>query len=369
PGFISNMLGLLTDAFSAPLEAESAEEPVVAFGEAKPSPQEPASGNAATAPGEPQVLSAESPSVGEEPGFISNMLGLLTDAFSAPPQPESAEDPVVAFSEAKPEPAPAQEQTPVKGAAKVPGPEVAAAEAAKKEPPSKPTFSDRLAKFLSLDVEPPPRVKKRKRTRANTETAMIGFPMLERPSEYLKGVALNLSGAPDLGKPAPPIESCISKNRGRVLFCIEPVAWPELLRPHFQVNTYMYGGAKSIVRYDDGKATFVHALFPSASFEAVLGHFERRFGPPTDRQELWLTSLSSPARSNPMSAWWSIEGDAVTTLQIRKYDDTRGGFPDMEYGAISLHVQGAKPIFPLLSTANLMLLKFKRSPLKFKRSP
>ena len=131
----------------------------------------------------------------------------------------------------------------------------------------------------------------------------------------------------------------------------------------------MYGGAKSIVRYDDGKATFVHALFPSASFEAVLGHFERRFGPPTDRQELWLTSLSSPARSNPMSAWWSIEGDAVTTLQIRKYDDTRGGFPDMEYGAISLHVQGAKPIFPLLSTANLMLLKFKRSPLKFKRSP
>ena len=63
-----------------------------------------------------------------------------------------------------------------------------------------------------------------------------------------------------------------------------------------------------------------------------------------------------------MAAWWSIEGDAVTSLQIRNYDDTRGGFPDMDHGAISLHIQGAKPIFPLLSTANLMLLKFKRSP-------
>ena len=379
-GFISNMLGLLKDAISAPPEAESAEEPVVAFGEAKPAQEESPDDDTAKAPDKPQVVSAEPPSPvetaaapsvepaasaepiaapeDEEPGFISNMLGQLKESISAANDSESAEETVVAFSQAKP--APGQEES--EGAAKAPGQALAGAEPAKKASESKPKFYERLAKFLSLDTEPPSRVKRRKRARANTETALIRFPIPERPSEFLKGVALNLSGTPDLGRHAPATESCISKNRGRVLFCIEPVAWPDTLLPHFQVSTYMYSGAKSIVRYDDGEATFVHAVFPSASFEAVLDHFERRFGPPTDQQELWLTSLSSPVRSNPMAAWWSIEGSSVTSLQIRKFDDTRGGFPDMEFGAISLHIQGAKPIFPLLSTANLMLLKFKRSP-------
>ncbi len=378
PGFISNMLGQLKDALSAANDSEGADEPIVAFGEAKPATEDSPDEGAAKVPEESPAQSAETPSpietasasadpaapaepvatpVVEEPGFISNMLGQLKESFSAANDSESADEPVVAFGDAKS--ATAQEES--EGVAKAPGQALAGAVAAKETPEAKPKFYEQLSKFLSLDTEPPPRAKRRKRIRA-PDTAMIRFPMPERPSEFLKGVALNLSGAPNLGKPAPAIESCISKNRGRVLFCIEPVAWPDILLPHFQVNTYMYRGAKSIVRYDDGKATFVHTLFPSASFEAILDHFERRFGPATEQQELWLTSLSSPVRSNPMAAWWSIEGSSVTSLQIRKFDDTRGGFPDMEYGAISLHIQGAKPIFPLLSTANLMLLKFKRSP-------
>ena len=349
-GFISNLWGQLANTFS--------DEPEV-FAEA-PGP--------AASPSAAEPVAAAP--VDEELGFISNVLGQLKDAFSTAPLSEDPEEPVVAFSQAKLEPAPAQNDSPVKDSAKAPGPAVAAAEPANIAPGKKPSFTDRLANFLSLDKEPPARFKKRRRSRARTETALIRFPMPTRPSEFLKGVALNLIGAPDLGKPAPANEPCISKNRRKVSFCVVPVAWPEILRPHFKVNTYMYGGAKSIVRYDDGKATFVHVLFPTASFEAVLDHFERRFGPPTDQQERFLASLSSPVRSNPMAAWWSIEGSSVTSLQVRKYDDTRGGFPDMEYGAISLHIQGAKPIFPLLSTANLMLLKFKRPPKRLpKKSP
>ena len=378
---ISDMLGQLKESFSAVPDGEGTKEPVVAFGQANPSVEVPPVEGAAVAVDEIPVQPAPSPapvetaaeppaqptdsassvdtaSGEEEFESISDMLGQLKKSFSATPGGESTKEPAVAFGQAKSSP----EESPVERPAKSPEPEVAAAEPAEKEAEAKPKFYDRLSKFLSLDSYTPPRVKKRKRARLNTETAMIRFPKPARPTEFLKNVALNLSGAPDLGKPAPSVETCILKNRGRVAFCIEPVDWPESVRPLFQVNTYMYSGAKSIVRYDDGKATFVHVLFPSASFQDVVDHFNRRFGPPTDQRELWLTSLSSPARTNALAAWWSIEGDGVTSLQIRTYDDTRGGFPDMEYGAISLHIQGAKPIFPLLSTANLMLLKFKRSP-------
>ena len=369
----SDMMRQMKDSFSAAPKDESAQEPVVAFPQAKPSPEQSPGEDAVLAVKEPPVQPAPSPAPvetaaqspeaadaapEEEEESFSDMMRQMKDSFSAAPGNESVKEPVVAFGQANSPPG----DSPVESTAKAPEAEVAAAEAAKKTSETKPIFYDRLAKFLSLENDSTPRSKSRKRRRLNTETAMIRFPMPASPSEFLKGVVLDLSGTPNLGKPAPSIETCISKNRGSVLFCIEPVVWPEILRPHFKVNTYMYGGAKSIVRYDDGKATFVHVLFPAASFQAVLEHFKRRFGPPTEEQELWLTSLSSPARSNPMASWWSIEGDGITSLQIRNYDDTRGGFPDMEYGAISLQVQGAKPIFPLLSTANLMLLKFKRSP-------
>jgi len=44
-------------------------------------------------------------------------------------------------------------------------------------------------------------------------------------------------------------------------------------------------------------------------------------------------------------------------LEIRKFDDARGGFPDTNRGAILLYRSHAKAIFPQLSQLELMVLK------------
>jgi hypothetical protein len=41
-------------------------------------------------------------------------------------------------------------------------------------------------------------------------------------------------------------------------------------------------------------------------------------------------------------------------LEVRKFDDTRGGFPDLRRGAILLRREGAQPIFPRLSALELL---------------
>mgnify|MGYP007026212629 CR=1 FL=1 len=43
-------------------------------------------------------------------------------------------------------------------------------------------------------------------------------------------------------------------------------------------------------------------------------------------------------------------------MEIRKYDDSRGGFPDTKRGAIMLYHTWSEPIFPQLSATELMLL-------------
>ena len=47
-----------------------------------------------------------------------------------------------------------------------------------------------------------------------------------------------------------PLNSCVKKNHGTTLFCIEPVDWPQDLRPAFVVPTILYTGPSAITRYD-----------------------------------------------------------------------------------------------------------------------
>ena len=206
----------------------------------------------------------------------------------------------------------------------------------------------------------------------NVETAQLPPPLPakprpERPSDkHLEGAMLTLGQTVKLGQvsrvptraPGNP-GTCVEKKQGTILFCIEVVDWPVEMRPYLHVNTIMYQGTKAIIRYDDGTATYLHALFPTQSFEAIVGYYERRFGSPTTSLKRSIAPLAAPRRDNPTVMWQSTNPvtNHLTTLEVRKFDDSRGSFPDTRRGAILLYHEWSTSIFPQLSTLELLLLR------------
>ena len=190
--------------------------------------------------------------------------------------------------------------------------------------------------------------------------------------EPLRGVALTLGGTTGLGEAAPAIvggerrpDGCVTKRRDTLLFCVRPVDWPVEMEPHFRVATIMYQGAKTVVRYADGKSARFHTIFPSESFNAIAAYFERRFGQPTAEFRREVRPFASTPLANPALMWQSIvatpEGERVAVLELRRYDDVRGGFPDTKHGVVMLYWTDAPPIFPLLLSMDLMMIQWSRT--------
>jgi hypothetical protein len=121
----------------------------------------------------------------------------------------------------------------------------------------------------------------------------------------------------------------------------------------------MYEGTQTIVRYDEGSATYFHTLFPSGSYESIVKFFTRRYGPPTKVLNRSIAPLASPRMANPTVIWQSRAPvtNLLTTLEIRYFDDARGGFPDTKRGAVYLYHEWSQPVFPQLSSVELMLLR------------
>jgi hypothetical protein len=134
------------------------------------------------------------------------------------------------------------------------------------------------------------------------------------------------------------------------------------MQPDFQVPTILYTGYRAIARYDQGIASRFHALFPSEAFERVISYFQGRFGDPTDVWNRSIAPFAQPRQDNPTLAWRSLDPktQAVTVLEIRKYDDSRGGFPDTKRGAVMLYLANSPPIFPQVSSHELMRLSRSR---------
>jgi hypothetical protein len=121
----------------------------------------------------------------------------------------------------------------------------------------------------------------------------------------------------------------------------------------------VYTGAKAVVRYDAERATSAYALFDTDAFETVSRHFTERFGEPTTRASRTIAPLAKPRIDNPVLAWRDTDptSNRVASLEIREFDDARGGFPDLRYGVVLLRWETAHPIFPLVSALDLMMLK------------
>lgn len=189
------------------------------------------------------------------------------------------------------------------------------------------------------------------------------------PETMLKGVTLSLGQSvslensyPPMGDGIDPHNRCVKKNRGTTLFCLEAVDWPEKMQADFLVPTILYTGQKAIARYDQGIASRFHALFPSEAFARVAAFFHERFGKPTNAWNRSIAPFAQPRQDNPTLAWHSLDPETgvVTVLEIRKYDDSRGGFPDTKRGAVMLYLANTPPIFPQVSTHELMRLSRSR---------
>ncbi|WNJ98272.1 hypothetical protein L2D14_10340 [Thalassospiraceae bacterium LMO-JJ14] len=207
-------------------------------------------------------------------------------------------------------------------------------------------------------------------TEVDTINATPGVPPAPRPGVLtrtsLEDVVLSLGESVTLENTLPPqqdgidpLNACVKKNRGTTLFCIEPVDWPQDLRPTFVVPTILYTGPSAITRYDQGSPSRFHALFESDKFEQVVAYYQVRYGEPTEIWKRSIAPLAKPRMDNPTVTWRSRDSrtNVISVLEIRKFDDSRGGFPDTNRGAVMLYHFNAPSIFPQVSSHELMRLR------------
>tara|TARA_R110002124_G_scaffold9429_9_gene48391 strand:- start:6838 stop:9747 length:2910 start_codon:yes stop_codon:yes gene_type:complete len=152
---------------------------------------------------------------------------------------------------------------------------------------------------------------------------------------------------------------CIEKTGGRTQFCIKELQWPAFLEPKFLVSTILYTGTGAVVRFDDGAPTRIHTVFNADGFGEIADWLVRRFGPPTATVTRSVAPFGQARRDNPTMIWRAV--DKVTqktvSLEIRHFDDTRDGFPDIRNGVMMLYREGTPGIFPQVSVHELMRLK------------
>ena len=178
---------------------------------------------------------------------------------------------------------------------------------------------------------------------------------------YPSGVSLSLGESVALGRSRPDAaaQRAVRKKGGRVVFALEAVEWPEDLAGAFAAGTAAIPGGTAVVRYDEGAVTNVRANFDWGAFDAVALHFERKFGPPIELREREIAAPGSGKRANPTAVWRSVdpETERVTTLEVRTFDDARPGFPDTRLGVVLLYRDDSLPIFPELSSLDLMMMR------------
>lgn len=182
-------------------------------------------------------------------------------------------------------------------------------------------------------------------------------------TQTLTDITLTLGESVTLENSFPPLDNgtdsqnaCVNKNRRTTQFCIEPIDWPESINEKFIVPTILYNGPMSIVRYDQGTASRIHSLFATEEFEIVRDFFIQKYGFPTETWQRSIAPLAQPRQPNPTLIWRNRDSrtNTVSILELRKYDDSRGGFPDVKRGAVMLYYHNAPPIFPVVSAHELM---------------
>ena len=298
----------------------------------------------------------------EQPQEISAQDG-AADQVAPPPtaQTERPENPA-------PEEQPIAQAVPVITAAAVPvlaEPAAALEDVAKQQPVRSPRI------FQPGKPKPAPPVAVLETAKLETPKALVTalpppLPVAAAPvKENVALVAsdrLMLGQSMMLGSAFDGIDkNCINKQNGSVLFCIDPVIWPEDIHELFDSGAKLYRGTQAVVRYDGKKLSHAHALFLATRLKDVVAFFETRFGPPLETLQRIVTPFQGQPKNNPTVIWRKNETmggkQVAVTLEVRGFDDTRGGFPDMAHGLVRLYGSDSLPIFPRVSVTEILLLK------------
>jgi len=242
-----------------------------------------------------------------------------------------------------------------------------------KSPPSR--AADPLAGLLDTGTSPNSGWDVKKVSSANIPNEVELLKSIEPTGNILKDVQLTLGADTSIGqqvgadrltmmKEDTIHKPCLSKGGAETIFCVDKISWPFELEEDFLVDTIMYQGTSAVSRYDAEQASNFHTLFKSKSFAQIIKYYLDRFGQPTRVVQRAVAPLAQPRMDNPTYIWESRkEGtDNFTILEVRKYDDARGSFPDIRRGAILLYKQHAGSIFPQLSQLELMVLKANAKP-------
>ena len=322
--------------------------------ETPPASAEAAAAQAAPAVPEPAPAAAEAAAPeASGPGFLDRLKGWFQKAETSPPTDAqtvtdaspSPADPPPPPPAAKPAPvaawvgqtsAPFDPARPVAAAAPLPP------EAVPVPPPLPP---------LPTDTKPPPQVA----------MAKPAAPKARETQPPLKGVSLALGRSLILGRAqatGPEAEqNCLHKKAWSGTYCIEEADWSDEARPLFQVSSSLYSGMKAVVRYDEGRATRYHAQFQTATLEQVVAYLEKVLGPPTDIPAPRMAWLGRTRELNTRFLWVSQggAGELNAILDVRRYDDTSGTFPNSQFGSIQLYRDGSGAIFHELSSLDLTM--------------
>jgi len=221
----------------------------------------------------------------------------------------------------------------------------AASPAPAQETPAVPTKGS-----VIIDVPPPP---------VRTLTGATYPP--------LKDVILNIGETVRLGREIddgrPPAEGCMDKPGAKARFCVDPVDWPAPLDIATDAEDAVHKGSQAVVRYDQGRSSQAHVLFPTQAFTDIVEALTERYGPPTE-QQMQIRDVPGDLRvANTLVRWKSLAtgGDnAPVILEVRAFDDVRHVTPDRGHGLLWLHREGAEPPFRHFNTIDLMLLRQKR---------
>lgn len=157
-------------------------------------------------------------------------------------------------------------------------------------------------------------------------------------------------------------QSCLEQPVHGTVFCLAQLGWPSEIAPSFALDTAYTLPGEGVLRFENGLSSRVYAIFKAGDFANVVKFMQHRFGPPMEREIVWMHMMEAPKMPNTTFRWTGITRDRKDTivLEVRNYDDLRRSFADMNHGMVRLYRNGSRPIFKHLSTMDLMLMQRRR---------
>ena len=156
--------------------------------------------------------------------------------------------------------------------------------------------------------------------------------------------------------------ACIERSLQVSVFCVTDIEWPSEIASSFAQDTAFTLPGEGVIRYENGRISRVYTPFKANDFADVVKFMQRRFGPPLEREIVWMHMIEAPKMPNTTFRWRAVSADRKDSvvLEIRNFDDLRRSFADLNRGMVRLYRDGSRPIFKHLSTMDLMLIQRRR---------